>query len=144
MRVVLDTDVVVAAMRSPVGASAELVRLARLGRVRLAASVSLFIEYESVCTRQPHLEAAGLASVDVALFLDTLASVVEPVPIHFLWRPQLHDPADGLVLEAAVNAGADALLSFNLRHFQRAAERFGLRVSQPGPFLHDFLRGTRS
>jgi putative PIN family toxin of toxin-antitoxin system len=144
MRVVLDTDVVVAALRSPVGASAELIRLARLGRVGLAVSVSLFIEYESVCTRQPHLEAAGLAPGDVAIFLDALAGVVEAVPIHFLWRPQLHDPADELVLEAAVNAGADALLSFNLRHFQRAAMRFGLCVSQPGPFLQEFLRGIRS
>jgi len=143
MRVVLDTDVVVAALRSPLGASAEQIRLARLGRLRLAASVSLFIEYESVCTRQPHLDAAGLASDDVAMFLDALATLVEPVPIHFLWRPQLHDPADELVLEAAVNAGADALLSFNLRHFKRGAERFDLRLSQPGPFLHDFLRGTR-
>lgn len=144
MRVVLDTDVVVAALRSPSGASAELIRLARLRRVGLAASVSLFIEYESVCTRQPHLDAAGLAPDDVAVFLDALACVVEPVPIHFLWRPQLHDPADELVLEAAVNAGADALLSFNVRHFQRAAARFGLCVSQPGPFLQEFLRGTRS
>ena len=144
MRIVLDTDVVVAALRSPVGASAQLIRLARLGRVGLAASVSLFIEYESVCTRQPHLEAAGLAPDDVAVFLDALASIIEPVPIHFLWRPQLHDPGDEMVLEAAVNAAADALLSFNLRHFHRAAERFGLHVSQPGPFLQDFLRGTRS
>jgi putative PIN family toxin of toxin-antitoxin system len=139
MRVVLDTDVVVAALRSPTGASAELIRQARRGRLGLAASVSLFIEYESVCTRQGHLEAAGLELDDLAVFLDALGSLVEPVQIHFLWRPQLRDPADELVLEAAVNAGADALLSFNVRHFQRAAERFGLRVSQPGPFLRDFL-----
>lgn len=77
-------------------------------------------------------------------FLDALAAFVEPVPIHFLWRPQLHDPADELVLEAAVNAAADALLSFNLRHFRPAAERFGLLVAPPGPFLHEFLRGTLS
>lgn len=143
MRVVLDTDVVVAALRSPTGASAELIRLARRGQIGLAASVSLFIEYESVCTRQAHLDAAGLLPGDVAIFLDALASFVEPVPIHFLWRPQLHDPADELVLEAAVNAGVDALLSFNLKHFRHAAERFNLRVSQPGPFLQDFLRGNR-
>ena len=142
MRVVLDTDVVVAALRSPTGASAELLRLARRGRIGLAASVSLFIEYESVCTRQTHLDAAGLSTGDIAIFLDALASFVEPVPIHYLWRPQLHDPADELVLEAAVNAGADALLSFNLRHFRNAADRFGLRVTQPGSLLREFLQGT--
>jgi putative PIN family toxin of toxin-antitoxin system len=144
MKIVLDTDVVVAALRSPSGASAELVRLARHGRISLAASVSLFIEYESVCTRQEHLAAAGLAPGDVHCFLDALASFIEPVPIHFLWRPQLHDPADELVLEAAVNAGADALLSFNLRHFRHVAPRFGLRLSQPGLFLQDYFGGIRS
>ena len=102
------------------------------------------MEYEAVCARQPHLEAAGLKLGDLAVFLDSLASIAEPVPIHFLWRPQLRDPADELVLEAAVNSGADALLSFNVRHFQRAAARFDLRVSQPGLFLQDFFRGNQS
>jgi len=83
-----------------------LLRQARHGRIRLAASVSLFIEYESVCTREPHLLAAGLSLQSAGVFLDALAAFVEPVPIHFLWRPQLHDPADELVLEAAVNAAA--------------------------------------
>ena len=144
MKIVLDTDVVVAALRSPAGASAELIRMARQGSLDLAASVSLFIEYESVCTRQPHLDAAGLTSGDVTVFLDALASFTKPVPIHFLWRPQLHDPSYELVLEAAVNAGANALISFNLRHFKHAALNFGLHVSQPGPFLRDFFRGTQS
>lgn len=141
MKIVLDTDVVVAAMRGPAGASAELIRMARHGRIDLAASVSLFIEYESVCTRKPHLEAAGLTPSDVTVFLDALASFVKPVPIHFLWRPQLRDPADELVLEAAVNGRADALISFNLRHFMHAAQGFGLRVSNPGYLLQNFLRG---
>ena len=140
----MDTDVVVAGIRSPSGASAELLRMARQGRIYLAVSVSLFIEYESVCMRQPHLEAAGLTPEDMDIFLDALASFVETVPIHFLWRPQLHDPADELVLEAAVNAGAEALITFNLKHFEIAARRFGLQVSRPGPFLHNLLRGTPS
>lgn len=143
MKIVLDTDVVVAGLRSPRGASAELLRLARHRQLTLAASVSLFVEYESVCTRQAHLEAAGLALADVSLFLDALASFVEPVPIHYLWRPQLRDPADELVLEAAVNAGADALLSFNHRHFRKAAARFELPLFQPGVFLRNFVRGPR-
>jgi putative PIN family toxin of toxin-antitoxin system len=144
MRVVLDTDVVVAALRSPSGASAELIRMAQHRQIELLGSVSLFIEYESVCFRQPHIDAAGLVPSDVGIFLDALATFVKPARIHFLWRPQLHDPADELVLEAAVNANADALLSFNLRHFMPAAQNFGLRVAQPGPFLREFLKGTSS
>lgn len=144
MKLVLDTDVIVAALRSPAGASAELIRMARRREISVAASVSLFIEYEAVCLRQAHLDAAGLAERDVQVFLDALAGLVVPVPIHFLWRPQLRDPADELVLEAAINAGADALLTFNLRHFRQVTERFSLGVFRPGLFLEDFLRGTIS
>jgi putative PIN family toxin of toxin-antitoxin system len=135
MRLVLDTDVVVAGLRSPSGASAQVLRLARLGQLELAASVSLFMEYEAVCQRAEHGQAAGLTPQQVGVFLDALASLVVPVQVHFLWRPQLRDPGDELVLEAAVNARADALLSFNLRHFKTAANRFGLKLAEPGSFL---------
>ncbi len=135
MKIVMDTDTIVAALRSPTGASAELLRRARRGEITLAASVSLFMEYEDVCARPEHLHAAGLDARSVGIFLDGLARIVMPVEVHFLWRPQLRDPADELVLEAAMNASAQALLTFNLKHFARAAERLGLRVSQPGPFL---------
>lgn len=135
MILVLDTDVIVAALRSPTGASAELVRMARRGEITIAASVSLMMEYEAVCMRDEHRLASNLNASQVAVFLDALASFVRPVTVHFLWRPQLRDPADELVLEAAVNAGAQALVSFNLRHFKAAAARFNLRLEPPGLFL---------
>jgi putative PIN family toxin of toxin-antitoxin system len=135
MLMVMDTDVVVAALRSPTGASAALLRRVHLGQLRMAASVSLFTEYEAVCQRPEHAEAAGLSSHQIGIFLDAMAKLVEPVPIHFRWRPQLRDPGDELVLEAAVNAGADVLLSFNQKHFSNAAHRFGLQLPLPGPFL---------
>ena len=135
MKIVMATDTVVAALHSPGGASAELIRRARRGEIQVAASVSLFMEYEAVCTRPEHALAAGLNPRQVGIFLEALAHIVDPAEIHFLWRPQLRDPADELVLEAAVNAGADALLSFNLKHFAQAASRFNLKLSQPGPFL---------
>jgi putative PIN family toxin of toxin-antitoxin system len=135
MKIVMDTDTIVAAMRSPGGASAELLRRARRGELTLAASVSLFMEYEAVCQRPQHLDAAGLDTHQVGIFLDALAHMVEPVEVHFLWRPQLRDPADELVLEAAVNASAQALLTFNQRHFVKAVTRFQLQVMLPGPFL---------
>jgi putative PIN family toxin of toxin-antitoxin system len=135
MKVVMDTDVIVAALRSPSGASAELIRLARRGALQMAASVSLFTEYEAVCSRAEHLKAAGLDNQQLGIFLDGLARIVEPVEVHFLWRPQLRDPADELVLEAAVNASADALLTFNLRHFVGVSKTFHLDVAQPGVFL---------
>lgn len=135
MLIVMDTDTIVAALRSPSGASAELLRRARRGSVTLAASVSLFMEYEAVCSRPEHCQAAGLGLSEVGVFLDGLAHLIAPVEVHFLWRPQLRDPADELVLEAAVNASAQVLLTFNVKHFANAATRFGLPISQPGPFL---------
>lgn len=135
MKIVMDTDTIVAALRSPSGASAELLRKARRGELTLAASVSLFMEYETVCSRPEHLLAAGVDASQLGLFLDALAYLMEPVEVHFLWRPQLRDPADELVLEAAVNASAQALLTFNVKHFAVATERFRLQVVQPGTFL---------
>ena len=135
MKVVLDTDVVVAAMRSPTGASAELIRMARRQELTVAASVSLMMEYEAVCLREEHMAAAGLDQRQVTFFLDAIAGFVKPVKVHFLWRPQLRDPADELVLEAAVNADADALISFNLRHFKAVVNKFNFRLELPGNFL---------
>lgn len=127
----MDTDSVVAAMRSPAGASAGLLRAARRNRITLLATVALCLEYETVCRRAEHLLAAGFSAADLAVFLDAVVELVQPVEIWFLWRPQLHDPADELVLEAAVNGRAEAIVTFNRRHFRPAADRFGLRVLLP-------------
>lgn len=73
----------------------------------------------------------GMSELDVQEALSALASACEPVEVHFRWRPQLADPSDEMVLEAAVNGGADALVTHNLRDFARAATRFELRVISP-------------
>jgi putative PIN family toxin of toxin-antitoxin system len=131
VRVVLDTDVVVAAMRSPRGASAAILRAARQGRATLLASVPLALEYEAVSSRAEHRLAAGLSEREVKVFLTAVAAMAEPVTTHFLWRPQLRDPDDEMVLEAAVNGGADALVTFNLRDFGTVPAQFGVEVLLP-------------
>lgn len=135
MRLVLDTNALVAALRSPSGASAEILRLARRGRLQLLASVALAMEYEAVCLRTQHLMAAGLQPADVELFLHAVVDLLEPVEIWFLWRPQLRDPGDELVLEAAVNGRAAAIVTFNHRDFTPARERFGIELLTPRDFL---------
>ncbi|MBI3516671.1 MAG: putative toxin-antitoxin system toxin component, PIN family [Proteobacteria bacterium] len=131
MRLVLDTAAVVAAMRSPAGASAELLRRARRAAVTLLASVPLVIEYEAVCSRAEHRLAAGFTEEDLKTFLDAIIDLVEPVEPHFLWRPQLRDPGDELVLEAAVNGRAQVIATFNVRDFLPAAARFGIAALTP-------------
>ncbi|MGA8514336.1 MAG: putative toxin-antitoxin system toxin component, PIN family [Burkholderiaceae bacterium] len=135
MLIVFDTDVVVSAMRSPSGASAELLRMVRQGRLQCGVSVALAMEYETVCLRPEHVKAAGISLQDATLYVEAVIAISQPVQVHFRWRPQLRDPSDEMVLEAAVNAQAAALLTFNLRHFQAAAKTFGLKVQRPGEFL---------
>ena len=131
MRLVLDTDAVVAAMRSPRGASAGIILAARQEQVRLLVSVPLALEYESVCRKAEHRLAAGLSDRQVEIFLDAVIAMAEPVETHFLWRPQLRDPNDEMVLEAAVNGRADAIVTFNRRDFGSAPERFGVEILLP-------------
>jgi len=131
VKVVLDTDVVVAGMRSPGGASAEILRKARQGRVTLLVSVPLAVEYEAVCSETEHRLAAGLSEREVEIFLDAIVAMAEPVKTHFLWRPQLRDPGDEMVLEAAVNGQADLLVTFNVRDFGTVPSRFGIEVMIP-------------
>lgn len=140
MKLVADTDVIVAAMRSPTGASAAILREARLHKVTLLASVSLAMEYEAVCTEPEHQLAAGLSSKEVAIFVDAIIALVEPVETHFLWRPQLRDPGDEMVLEAAVNGHAEALVTFNVRDFGEIPERFGIEVLLPRDALKRIRR----
>jgi putative PIN family toxin of toxin-antitoxin system len=131
MRCVLDTNVIVAAMRSPTGASAGLLRAARRSEVQLLANVALALEYEATCQLAEHRLAAGLDLEDVAVFIDAVLAMVEPAETHFMWRPQLRDPADELVLEAAVNGRAAALVTFNRRDFGAVPARFGVEVLTP-------------
>jgi len=131
VRFVLDTDVVVAAMRSPTGASAALVRAAREKRATLLLSVPLAVEYEAVCRRAEHQMAARLSLRQVEIFLNGVIAIAEPVHTHFLWRPQLRDPNDEMVLEAAVNGRAAAMVTFNVRDYGTAPSKFGVDVLLP-------------
>jgi putative PIN family toxin of toxin-antitoxin system len=131
VNLVLDTDVVVAAMRSPRGASAAILRAAREGRVTLLASMPLALEYEAVLSRAEHRLAAGLSEREVKIFLTAVVAMAEPVATHFLWRPQLRDPGDEMVLEAAVNGRADGLVTFNVRDFGTVPAQFGVMLLLP-------------
>jgi predicted nucleic acid-binding protein len=130
-RAVLDTDVLVAAVRSNRGASRLLLTAALERRYPVLASVPLMLQYESVLTRSEHLAVARITAADVEILLDAIALVAEPIRISYLWRPVLSDPGDDLVLETAVNGRADIVVTFNRRHFEPEAARFGLEILTP-------------
>jgi len=106
----------------------------------LLGSVSLALEYEAVCTEAEHQLAAGLTAEEVSVFLDAVLALAEPVMTRFLWRPQLRDSGDEMVLEAAINGRADALVTFNIGDFGSVPARFGVAVLLP----RDALRRIRS
>ena len=132
MRLILDTATLAAAIRSDAGASRRLLAAVLERRFTLLASVPLMIEYQAVMCRPENLDASGLSGGDVDVLLDAVAEVAEPVRPAFLWRPAARDPDDDMVLEAAVNGSADAIVTLNTRDFRAVARRFGVRILTSG------------
>ena len=140
MRLVLDTNVVVAALRSPSGASSALVEQALDRQFTLLLSVPLVLEYEAICSDPAQRIASGLSESEVGTVISALCAVAEPVEGWFLWRPQLRDPADEMVLETAVNGRADGLVTFNARDFGDVPRTFGVEVLSPRLALRRLTR----
>lgn len=127
----MDTNVIVSGIRSREGASFRLLReLADDPRFRISISVPLVMEYEMALKR-----ASGLGTLDAEQLVDYLCEVGDKREIYFLWRPYLRDPKDEMVLEVAVEARAEALVTHNVRDFEGVEERFGIRILRPGAFL---------
>jgi putative PIN family toxin of toxin-antitoxin system len=131
-RVTLDTNVVVAALRSDEGASFRLLSLVGSGRFEIALSVALVLEYEDALQR--HLPESPFDEDELGALLDYLCSVGHRQEIFYLWRPVLRDPGDDLVLEVAVASRSDFIVTFNQRDFA-GSEAFGIRVVTPSSFL---------
>ena len=131
---ILDTDVIVAAIRSTKGASAEIVRRVLRGEMHIELTVAMALEYEAVATREEHLRAGELTAAEAMNVIDALAALATPIEIHFRWRPQLTDPADEMVLEAAINAQA-SVVTHNRKDFAGVPARFDVEVLTPGEAL---------
>lgn len=131
-RVVVDTNVVVAGLRSKRGASFRLLSEVGRGRFEIALSVPLLLEYEDALLR--HADVTGLRQADVDAVLDYFCSVAHLQQIFYLWRPLLPDPKDDMLLELAVAARCQSIITFNRRDFV-GAEPFAIAVVEPGLFL---------
>lgn len=131
IRYVLDTNVIVAGLRSPAGASAALIDRAFNKEFTLLLSVALALEYEAVCRDPAQRIVSGLSESEVETIITALSAVAEPVAPWFLWRPQLHDPADEMVLEVAINGMAHGLITFDRRDFGYVPGRFGIALLSP-------------
>jgi len=133
-RVVLDTNVLVSAIRSRHGASYRFLSL--LSRDECAfepvVTVPLVVEYEDALLR--HAADSHLTSADASDLLDYLVAVSRRQTVFYLWRPVLRNAGDDFVLEAAIAAQASCIVTHNLRDFE-ASETFGVHVVTPAQFL---------
>lgn len=134
MRLVLDTNVIVAAFRSRNGASNMLLRFADRGVVTPLCSTALFLEYEAVLSREETRQASSHSLADVASVMSALAVIAEGIDISFRTRPVLADVADEMVLETALNGQAEAIVTHNIKDF-RPALGLGVSVVTPGEIV---------
>jgi putative PIN family toxin of toxin-antitoxin system len=140
LRIVLDTNVLVAASRSRQGASFALVSEIPSERFQICLSVGLYAEWTEVLSRPQNLPP-GLTSADTQKFVRYLASQAHLQEIHFLWRPFLADSDDDMVLELALAAGCQHIITYNTAHF-RGAEQLGIEVLTPREFLNVIKSST--
>lgn len=138
---VLDTNVVVSALRRRAGASAEVVRRVLRGELPAAASTALHLEYEAVVTRPEHLQASGFTHAEVMIVLDALAAAMAEAPIWWRLRPMSPDPSDDLVIEAAFNSGAELIVTSNERDLAKPSAVLGIRTVTPDVLLSELRRG---
>ena len=130
--IVIDTNVGIAGLRSKNGASHKLLSLVGTGKFEIHDSVALVLEYEDVIQR--HRAEIGLSQDEVSVFIDSLCSMAHHHKVYFLWRPLVPDADDELLLELAVSAKCEYIVTHNIKDF-KGSEKFGVKAITPKAFL---------
>jgi putative PIN family toxin of toxin-antitoxin system len=131
-QIVIDTNVIVAGLRSRRGSAFKLLILINTGQFDIHLSIPLVLEYTEVLLRE--LPNLYLSREEVDDLIDFYCAVGVQHEIFFLWRPFLRDPKDDMVLELAVKAGCESIITYNTRDFA-GVEQFGLSLLEPSEFL---------
>jgi putative PIN family toxin of toxin-antitoxin system len=135
---VVDTNVLVSAILSPDGAAREVLRRCFVGHARPQVGNTLFLEYEDVLAREELFAMASISSNDRAALLDAFLSICEWVNITFLWRPNLPDESDNHLIELAIAANAESIITGNTRDFAAGELIFdSFRIVTPGNWLKE-------
>jgi predicted nucleic acid-binding protein len=129
---VIDTNVLVAALRSSSGASFQLLLAADRGDFEVALSVPLLAEYDDVSARRDI--GITISPSAISAIIGRIAQIAHKQTIYFLWRPILPDPKDDMVLELGIAAGVSHIVTFNRKDF-RPASQFGISIVTPSDFL---------
>lgn len=133
-QIVVDTNVFISALRSQFGASYKLLTMLNSGKFESNLSVSLAMEYEDVSKRL--LSEIELTAEDIEDVLNYVFAAANRREVYYLWRPFLRDPKDDMVLELAVAASCEIIVTYNEKDF-RGAEKFGIQTMTPQEFLRE-------
>ena len=131
-QIVADTNVFVTALRSQFGAAFKLFALIDQDIYQLNLSVPLALEYEAVAKRM--IGEIALSEKEIDGILNFVINKSNRWQIHYLWRPQLNDPSDDMVLELAVTANCHYIITYNINDF-KGTEKFGIKAMTPKAFL---------
>jgi putative PIN family toxin of toxin-antitoxin system len=135
-KLVIDTNVFISALISPKGASRTLLRSCLQGQYQPLMGTALFLEYESILSRSEVMARCPLPKADVETLLAALMSVSQWIQVYYLWRPNLRDEADNHLVELAIAGNAEAIVTQNLKDFQRAELFFPqLSILTPEAFI---------
>ncbi|MES2921765.1 MAG: putative toxin-antitoxin system toxin component, PIN family [Verrucomicrobiota bacterium] len=135
-RVVVDTNVFIAAILSPAGENRDVLRACLLGRAKPLMGAALFHEYEDLLGRTELMAKCPLSAKERQSLFDAFLSVADWIKVYFLWRPNLPDEADNHLIELALAGSAETIVTNNLKDLQHGELRFpGLSIQSPRQFL---------
>lgn len=133
-QIVIDTNVLISGLRSRQGSSFKILSLVGTGKFDIHVSVPLVLEYREVLNRE--IEHLYITTEQIESVIALHCSIATQHEIFFLWRPCLRDPKDDMVLELAVKARCDSVVTHNIRDFS-GIDKFGLNVITPANFLRN-------
>ncbi len=135
-RIVVDTNVFIAAILSPAGENRAVLRACLLGKARPIMGAALFHEYEDLLCRSELMAKSPVTKNERQILFDSFLSVTDWIKVYFLWRPNLPDEADNHLIELALAGSAETIVTNNLKDLLHGELRFpGLKIQNPLQFL---------
>ena len=137
--IVLDTNVLVAALLRGGGSARAVLRACLQGQYRPVLGPALLAEYDDVLGRTALFADSVLTDREREQFFDGFLRCCRWVEVFYAWRPNLPDEADSHLIELAMAAQADVIVTRNLRDVSRGELKFpNLRVLTPEQCLEVF------
>ncbi len=131
-QIVIDTNVILAGLRSNKGASYQLLTILNDQRFQLNVSATLIFEYEEILKREQ--QQMGLNNEDIDNIINGICNLANHHEIFYIWRPLAKDKDDDFLIDLALKCQADFIISYNSKDLQ-PIEKFGVSILTPKQFL---------